>query len=106
MAMALPIKPQHAIPFNLRKPLAGPLRFKAAVAAAPISEIQAVFEGNPIPVIIQTGDHDGPIAPIVAVNPAMVRPVYDKLANDRAFIVADAASHAQHTNYPLLLTPD
>jgi dienelactone hydrolase len=79
-------------------------RLKAAVAAAPISEIQSVFDKNPIPVMIQTGDHDGPIAPIVAVNPAVVRPVYDKLTNDRAFIVADAASHAQHTNYPLLPT--
>jgi dienelactone hydrolase len=79
-------------------------RLKAAVAAAPISEIQSVFDKNPIPVMIQTGDHDGPIAPIVAVNPAVVRPVYDKLTSDRAFIVADAASHAQHTNYPLLPT--
>lgn len=79
-------------------------RLKAAVAAAPISEIQSVFNSNPIPVMIQTGDHDGPIAPIVAVNPAVVRPVYDKLTSDRAFIVADAASHAQHTNYPLLPT--
>lgn len=79
-------------------------RLKAAVAAAPISEIQSVFDKNPIPVMIQTGDHDGPIAPIVAANPAVVRPVYDKLSNDRAFIVADAASHAQHTNYPLLPT--
>lgn len=79
-------------------------RLKAAVAAAPISELQSVFESNPIPVMIQTGDHDGPIAPIVAVNPAVVRPVYNKLTSDRAFIVADAATHAQHTNYPLLPT--
>jgi len=79
-------------------------RLKAAVAAAPISEIQSVFDKNPIPVMIQTGDYDGPIAPIVAVNPAVVRPVYNKLTSDRAFIVADAATHAQHTNYPLLPT--
>jgi len=79
-------------------------RLKAAVAAAPISEAQAPFEANPIPVMIQTGDHDGPIAPIPFVNPAVVRPIYDKLNPDRAFIVAEAASHAQHTNYPLLPT--
>ncbi len=79
-------------------------RLRAAVAAAPISERSAPFEANPIPVMIQTGDHDGPIAPIVFVNPQIVRPVYDKLTGNRAFIVADAASHAQHTNYPLLPT--
>ncbi|MDX1670513.1 MAG: alpha/beta fold hydrolase, partial [Limnobacter sp.] len=79
-------------------------RLKAAVAAAPISEIQSVFESNPIPVMIQTGDHDGPVAPIPFVNPAVVKRVYDQLTADRAFIVAEAASHAQHTNYPLLPT--
>lgn len=79
-------------------------RVKAAVAAAPISEASAPFDANPIPVMIQTGDHDGPIAPIPFVNPAVVRPVYDKLTQDRAFIVAEASSHAQHTNYPLLPT--
>ncbi len=79
-------------------------RIAAAVAAAPISEDSAPFATNPIPVMIQTGDHDGPIAPIPFLNPAVVRPVYDKLDQDRAFIVAEAASHAQHTNYPLLPT--
>lgn len=79
-------------------------RFSAAVAAAPISEDMASFDTNPIPVMIQTGDHDGPVAPIPFINPAVVRPVYDKLTEDRAFIVAEAASHAQHTNYPLLPT--
>lgn len=79
-------------------------RIHAAVAAAPISEDMAPFESNPIPVMIQTGDHDGPIAPIPFVNPAVVRPVYEKLTRDRAFIVAEASSHAQHTNYPLLPT--
>ncbi len=79
-------------------------RIKAAVAAAPISEIQSVFDKNPIPVMIQTGDHDGPVAPIPFVNPAVVKRVYDKLTSDRAFIVANAATHAQHTNYPLLPT--
>ena len=80
------------------------LRIHAAVAAAPISESSAPFERNPIPVMIQTGDHDGPIAPIPFVNPAVVRPVYEKLEGDRAFVVAEASSHAQHTNYPLLPT--
>ncbi|HEX4872981.1 MAG TPA: alpha/beta fold hydrolase [Nevskiaceae bacterium] len=79
-------------------------RVRAAVAAAPISEDSAPFERNPIPVMIQTGDHDGPIAPIPFLNPAVVRPVYEKLEGDRAFIVAEASSHAQHTNYPLLPT--
>lgn len=79
-------------------------RIGAAVAAAPISESMAPFASNPIPVMIQTGDHDGPIAPIPFLNPAVVRPVYDKLTQDRAFIVAEASSHAQHTNYPLLPT--
>jgi len=79
-------------------------RLKAAVAAAPISESMAPFEANPIPVMIQTGDHDGPVAPIPFVNPEVVRPVYEKLTQDRAFIVAEASSHAQHTNYPLLPT--
>lgn len=79
-------------------------RIKAAVAAAPISEIQSVFDKNPIPVMIQTGDHDGPVAPIPFANPAVVKRVYDKLTSDRAFIVANAATHAQHTNYPLLPT--
>jgi len=79
-------------------------RLKAAVAAAPISEQSAPFDANPIPVMIQTGDHDGPIAPIPFLNPAVVRAVYDKLSQDRAFIVSEASSHAQHTNYPLLPT--
>lgn len=79
-------------------------RIHAAVAAAPISEASAPFDANPIPVMIQTGDHDGPVAPIPFVNPAVVRPVYEKLEGDRAFIVAEASSHAQHTNYPLLPT--
>ncbi len=79
-------------------------RIGAAVAAAPISESSAPFAANPIPVMIQTGDHDGPIAPIPFLNPAVVRPVYEKLEQDRAFIVAEASSHAQHTNYPLLPT--
>lgn len=77
-------------------------RVHAAVAAAPISEASAPFDANPIPVMIQTGDHDGPVAPIPFFNPAVVRPVYEKLQGDRAFIVAEAASHAQHTNYALL----
>lgn len=79
-------------------------RIHAAVAAAPISEAQAPFDANPIPVMIQTGDHDGPIAPIPFVNPEVVRPVYEKLQGERAFIVAEASSHAQHTNFPLLPT--
>ncbi len=79
-------------------------RIRAAVAAAPISEASAPFDSNPIPVMIQTGDHDGPVAPIPFVNPAVVRPLYEKLEGDRAFIVAEAASHAQHTNYALLPT--
>lgn len=79
-------------------------RLKAAVAAAPISEASAPFDRNPLPVMIQTGDHDGPVAPIPFVNPAVVRPLYEKLEGDRAFIVAEAASHAQHTNYALLPT--
>ncbi len=79
-------------------------RIAAAVAAAPISEDSAPFDANPVPVMIQTGDHDGPIAPIPFFNPMVVRPVYDKLEQDRAFIVAEAASHAQHVNYPLLPT--
>lgn len=79
-------------------------RIHAAVAGAPISEGSAPFDSNPIPVMIQTGDHDGPVAPIPFMNPSVTRGVYDKLTSDRAFIVADAASHAQHTNYPLLPT--
>ncbi len=79
-------------------------RIHAAVAAAPISEMSAPFDANPIPVMIQTGDHDGPIAPIPFVNPAVTRAVYDKLTRERAFIVGEASSHAQHTNYPLLPT--
>ena len=79
-------------------------RLKAAVAAAPISEQSSPFDSNPIPVMIQTGDHDGPILPIPFANPAVVRMVYDKLTQDRAFIVTEASSHAQHTNYPLLPT--
>lgn len=79
-------------------------RIHAAVAAAPISESSSPFDSNPIPVMIQTGDHDGPIAPIPFLNPAVVRRVYDKLTSERAFIVSEASSHAQHTNYPLLPT--
>src|SRR3546814_2896156 len=48
--------------------------------------------------------YDGPVAPIPLVNPAVVRPVYEKLEGDRAFIVSEASSHAQWTNYPLLPT--
>lgn len=81
-------------------------RLHAAVAAAPISEQSAPFDKNPIPTMIQTGDHDGPVAPIPFVNPAVVRPVYEKLEGDRAFIVAEASSHAQWTNYPLLPTAE
>ncbi len=77
---------------------------RAAVPAAPISEGSSVFELAEIPMMIQTGDHDGPIAPIPFVNPEVVWPVYQKLNGDRAMIVGDAASHAQHTNYPLMPT--
>ncbi len=79
---------------------------QAAVPAAPISEKSSEFlpENALIPLMIQTGDHDGPIAPIPFVNPEVVRPVYNKLSGDRAMIVADAATHAQHTNYPILPT--
>jgi hypothetical protein len=80
-------------------------RFAAAVAAAPISEDSSDFMHSDIPIMIQTGDHDGPIAPIPFVNPQVVRPVYDKLEADKALIVAEAASHAQHTNYPIVPTP-
>jgi dienelactone hydrolase len=80
-------------------------RFRAAVAAAPISEGSSDFTHSDIPIMIQTGDHDGPIAPIPFVNPQVVRPVYDKLEADKALIVAEAASHAQHTNYPIVPTP-
>lgn len=80
-------------------------RFRAAVAAAPISEDSSDFTHSDIPIMIQTGDHDGPIAPIPFINPQVVRPVYDKLEADKALIVAEAASHAQHTNYPIVPTP-
>jgi pimeloyl-ACP methyl ester carboxylesterase len=79
-------------------------RIRAAVAAAPINSSFAPFDKNLIPVMVQTGDQDGPIAPIPFVNPVFEKTVYDKLTQDRAFIVADASSHAQHTNYPLLPT--
>lgn len=80
-------------------------RFKAAVAAAPIHESQSDFSSADIPIMIQTGDHDGPIAPVPFLNPILTRSVYNKLESDRAMIVADAATHAQHTNYPILPTP-
>lgn len=80
-------------------------RIHAVVAGAPISEQSAPFDANPIPVMIQTGDHDGPVAPIPFFNPEVVRPVYEKLSGDRAFIITEAATHAQHTNYPLFPTP-
>lgn len=76
-----------------------PVRVKAVVAAAPVFES---VSANPIPVMIQTGDHDGPIAPIPFLNPQFVRPLYDSLEVDRAFIVAEAASHGQHTNFALI----
>ena len=79
-------------------------RIRAAVAAAPINSNSAPFTKNLIPVMVQTGDQDGPIAPIPFVNPVFEKTVYDKLTLDRAFIVAEASSHAQHTNYPLLPT--
>lgn len=79
-------------------------RIRAAVAAAPINSTIAPFNANLIPVMVQTGDQDGPIAPIPFVNPVFEKTVYDKLTRDRAFIVAEASSHAQHTNYPLLPT--
>tara|TARA_R110002167_G_scaffold92403_1_gene248184 strand:+ start:8682 stop:9938 length:1257 start_codon:yes stop_codon:yes gene_type:complete len=78
-----------------------PVRIKAGVAAAPVGES---VSASPIPIMIQTGDHDGPIVPIPFANPAVVRPLYDSLASDRAFIVAEASSHGQHTNYPLIPT--
>lgn len=78
-----------------------PVRIKAGVAAAPVAES---VSASPIPIMIQTGDHDGPIAPIPFANPAVVRPLYDSLESDRAFIVAEASSHGQHTNYPLIPT--
>lgn len=78
-----------------------PVRIKAVVAAAPVFESVST---NPVPVMIQTGDHDGPIAPIPFMNPAVVRPLYESLEGDRAFIVAEAASHGQHTNFPLIPT--
>lgn len=78
-----------------------PVPVRAVVAAAPVFES---ISANPVPVMIQTGDHDGPIAPIPFLNPEVVRPLYDSLTSDRAFIVAEAASHGQHTNYPLIPT--
>ncbi len=78
-----------------------PVRIRAAVAAAPVGES---VSASPIPIMIQTGDHDGPIAPIPFANPAIVRPLYDSFEGDRAFIVAEASTHGQHTNYPLLPT--
>lgn len=78
-----------------------PYDVKAVVAAAPVFES---VSANPIPVMIQTGDHDGPIAPIPFFNPQVVRPLYDSLEVDRAFIVAESASHGQHTNFPLIPT--
>lgn len=80
-------------------------RFRAAVAAAPIHESASSFETADIPIMIQTGDHDGPVAPVPFMNPVVTRTVYDKLQADRAMIVAEAASHAQHTNYPALPSP-
>ena len=80
---------------------ANPVRIKAAVAAAPVGES---VSASPIPIMIQTGDHDGPIAPLPFINPAVVRPLYDSFESDRAFIVAEASSHGQHTNYPFLPT--
>ena len=79
-------------------------RIRAVVAAAPINSTLAPFNANLIPVMVQTGDQDGPIAPIPFINPVFEKTVYDKLTQDRAFIVAEASSHAQHTNYPLLPT--
>ena len=79
-------------------------RVHAIVAGAPISEQSAPFDANPIPVMIQTGDHDGPVIPIPFFNPEVVRPLYEKLSGDRAFIITEAATHAQHTNYPLFPT--
>lgn len=80
-------------------------RIKAAVAGAPISKMSSTFTRSSIPIMIQTGDHDGPVAPIPFLNPIVVRQVYDELQGDRAYIVTEAADHAQHTNYPLLPTP-
>ena len=80
-------------------------RFKAAVAGAPIHESASSFDSADIPIMIQTGDHDGPVAPVPFLNPILTRTVYDKLEADRAMIVAEAASHALHTNYPILPTP-
>lgn len=78
-----------------------PVPVKAVIAAAPVFES---VSASPIAVMIQTGDHDGPVAPLPFVNPAVVRPLYDSLTSDRAFIVAEAATHGMHTNYPLLPT--
>lgn len=78
-----------------------PVPVKAVIAAAPVFES---VSASPIPVMIQTGDHDGPIAPLPFVNPAVVRPLYDSLSADRAFIVGEAATHGMHTNYPLIPT--
>jgi len=96
-AAVLRVQEQEAI--DAAEP--NPVRIKAGVAAAPVFESVST---NPIPIMIQTGDHDGPIAPIPFLNPAVVRPLYDSLEGDRAFIVAEAASHGQHTNYPLIPT--
>lgn len=78
---------------------------KAVVAGAPIHQALQTFTEATVPIMIQTGDHDGPIAPIPFVNPLLVRSVYDMMEGDRAYIVAEAATHDQHANRPLSLTP-
>ncbi len=80
-------------------------RIAAVVANAPVFHGAAGFPALAVPVMLQTGDHDGPIAPSEALNYLAVRQVYDALAGNRALIVTEAATHAQHTNLPMAPTP-
>ncbi len=77
-------------------------RVKAVVAAAVIDGRSNSFPSATIPIQIQSGDQDGPIAPYFFTGPRFAQEVYDRLSGPRELINIEGGTHAAHTNGPLL----
>lgn len=77
-------------------------RVKSVVAAAVIDERTTTFPHATIPVQIQSGDQDGPIAPYFFTGPFFAKGVYDQLTGPRQLVNIEGGTHAAHTNGPFL----
>lgn len=77
-------------------------RVKAVVAAAVIDNRTTTFERALVPVQIQSGDQDGPVAPYFFTGPAFAKGVYDEVEGPRQLVNIEGGTHAAHTNGPFL----